>query len=97
MFRDNIKISNLYLSLKPTHISILIFLYLYKKVNSKEVPRDERQTFYVYITDLIKMGLVNYEINKKDNRVKYYYLTELGNEIAKRLYEVFIFLNNNNR
>jgi len=97
VFSDNIKISNLYLSLKPTHIAILIFFYIHKKVNSKEVPRDERQTFYVYVTDLIRMGLVSYEISKKDNRVKFYYLTDLGYEVAKRLYEVFIFLNNNNR
>jgi len=91
---SNIKISDLYLNLKPTHIAILIFLYIHKKVNSKEVPRDERATFYVYINDLIKKGFVSYENDRKDNRIKYYYLTEFGNEIAKRLYEIFIFLNN---
>lgn len=98
MYRDRIiRISNLYLPLKPTHIAILLFLYINKKTTGKEIDITERPTFYVYIRELIKKGCVISEVDKKDNRRKYYYLTEFGNEIAKRLYEIFIFLNNNNK
>lgn len=92
-----IELNKLYLKLKATHIAILIYFFINKnEVSLNKINYSYRFTFYKYCNELYNMGLLEKENSLKDGRIIVYRLTKNGYNIAKRLYEIYILLKDNN-
>lgn len=92
-----IELNKLYLKLKPTHIAILIYFFINKnEVSLNKINYSFRLTFYKYCNELHNMGLLEKENSFKDERIVIYRLSKKGYNIAKRLYEIYILLKEDN-
>jgi len=90
----NIDLNKLYIKLKPTHLAILIYFYINNGNICINKIRSYKHTFYRYCNDLYNIGLLEKTNSGYDERIIVYRLTKSGYEIAKRLYEIYLLLDN---
>ena len=81
--------------LSKSEIETLILLDTFGEVAVYRLSTLERYFFYKYLNILKDKGLVEYEKDKRDNRVKKWKLTKKGKIIANYLRKIYITLAEN--
>lgn len=75
--------------LSKSEIEALIILDMYGELAVYKLSYLQRYFFYKYLHVLKEKGLVEYDVDKRDNRVKKWRLTNKGKIIVKYLKEIY--------